>query len=129
MAVLIESHFTIVRVFPALFLQCISEFCLLVNKLCVHPVKNIFIIKEFFLPICRWFEIYRCSIFVGLQSSGRCCGSACMDRADKGSPRASDQCLMPTSLAAGWIRLASLCGCMCHISNISMWAKFRVLCA
>lgn len=111
--------------FPAHFLQCISDFCLLESKHCVHPVKYLFIIKEIVLPIFRSFEIYKCRAFVNLLNSGCCYGSACINRADEGSPRASNQRLMSTSSASGRIRLASLRGCMSHISSTSMWARFR----
>lgn len=45
------------------------------------------------------------------------CESAWIGRAGQDAPQASDHCLMSTSSAVGWIRLASLHGCMSHISR------------
>ena len=103
---------------------------------CMRPIGYVW-----FLPFCvlylllrYWYvtrklvyssflEGYQCLLllgqraFVGRLSSGYLYESAWIGRAGQGAPQASDHCLMSTSSAVGWIRLASFCGCISHIST------------
>lgn len=94
---------------------------------CMRPTGHVwclhFYVLYFLLRYCSFLEGYWCLLllgqgaFAGHLSSGHLYESAWIGRAGQGAPQTADHCLMSTRSAAGWISLASLCGCMSHIST------------